>query len=329
MMALNSRKAIKRILILGFLIGWVGACAPDPYLRGLILKDENRYENSLAAFQEIKTSHRLYPRAQREIAEVQAIISLQNEGEREAAAGNLDATVTAYEKILKIDPENPGIKTRLSSLREEQQKQLSKKLQKEELLEEIEKTYQGKRFEEASRKIETFLKIDSKNTRAHELQVRIKKSWEEARAASDKHLQRGEKYKETGDLLQACAEFNLAREAWPKNPEGEDPQAQIQSGVPEALAQKVKLIRELMKKGELEKARETLEINLHCQPHDKNSTELYPKVLRRLAIEAYNKSDYAKAIDYFERERKYNPDDPTLKQYLGKAAKLLKELKKN
>lgn len=320
---------MKRFLLLGFLIGWVGACAPDPYLRGLILKDESRYENSLTAFQEVKTSHRLYPRAQREIAEIKAIIGLQNDGEREAAAGNLDAAVTAYEKILKIDPENPGIKTRLSSLREEQQKQLAKKLQKEEILEDIEKSYQGNRFEEASRKIEAFLKIDPKNTRAHELQGRVKKSWEEARAVSEKHIQRGEKYKETGDLLQACAEFNLAREAWPKNPEGEDPQAKIQVGIPKALAQKVKAIRELMKKGEWEKAREALEINLHCQPRDDNSMKLYPKVLRRLAIDAYNKSDYAKAIDYFERERKYNPDDPTLKQYLGKAAKLLKELKRN
>jgi tetratricopeptide (TPR) repeat protein len=320
---------MKRILLLGFLIGWVGACAPDPYLRGLILKDESRYENSLAAFQKVKTSHRLHRYALREISEVKTIISLKNEGEREAAAGNLDAAVTAYEKILKIDPENPGLKTRLSSLREEQQKQLAKKLQKEEILEEIEKTYQGKRFEEASRKIETFLKIDSKNTRAHELQGRIRKSWEEARAASEKHLQRGEKYKETGDLLGACAEFNLAREAWPKNPDSEDPQSQIQSGVQEALAQKVRLVRELMKKGEWEKSLEDLEMNLHCQPRDENSMKLYPKVLRRLAIDAYNKSDYAKAIDYFERERKYNPDDPTLKQYLGKAAKLLKELKRN
>ncbi len=320
---------IKKILILGFLIGWVGACAPDPYLRGLILRDEHRYENSLSTFKEIPTSHQLYRHALKEIAELEEIINLKTEGERETAAGNLDAAAAADEKILKIDPENPEIKTRLSSLRQELQNQLSKKLQKEEILEEIEKAYQGKRFEEASRKIETFLKIDPKNSRAHELQGRIKKSWEEARTASDEHLQRGQKYKEAGDILPACAEFNLAREAWPKNPEEEDQQTQIQSGVPEALAQKIRSIRELMKKGEWEKARAALEINLHCQSRDENSMELYPKVLRRLGLEAYNKSEYAKAIDYFERERKYNPDDPALKQYLGKAAKLLKELKRN
>ncbi|MCX5868538.1 MAG: hypothetical protein NT009_13865 [Proteobacteria bacterium] len=319
---------MKRILILGFLIGWVGACAPDPYLRGLILKDEHRYENALSAFKEIKTSHRLHRHALKEIAELEEIINLETEGERETAAGNLEAAVAAYEKILKIDPGNPGAQTRLGSLQEELQKQLSQKLQKEENLEEIEKAYQGKRFEEASRRIETFLKIEPKNPRARELQGQIKKSWEEARAASEEHLQRGQKYKETGDILRACAEFNLAREAWPKNPEGEDQQNQIQSGIPEALAQKIKSIRELMKKGEWEKAREGLEMNLRCPPHDKYSVELYPKVLRRLAIEAYNKSEYAKAISYFERERKYNPDDPTLKQFLEKAGKLLKELKR-
>jgi len=320
---------MKKILILGFLIGWFGACAPDPYLRGLILKDEHRYESALSAFQEIKPSHRLHPHALREIADLKVIISLENEGEREVAAGNLEAAVAAYEKILKIDPENPGIKTRLGARQEELQKLLSQKLQKEENLEEIEKACLGKRFEEASRRIETFLKIDPKNPRARELQGRTKKSWEEARAASEEHLQRGQKHKETGDLLRACAEFNLAREAWPKNPDGEDQQNQIQSGVPEALAQSIQSIQELMKKGGWEKARAALETNLHCQPRDENSMELYPKVLRRLAIEAYNKSEYAQAIDYFERERKYNPDDPTLKQYLEKAAKLLKELKRN
>jgi tetratricopeptide (TPR) repeat protein len=320
---------MKRIYIFGILICFLGACAVDPYLRGLILKDENQYENALAAFQEIKPSHRLYHHAQKEITRLQEAISLKTEGEQEIANGNLEAALATFFKILKIDPENPEIQTRLSRLQGERQKQLLKKLEEEENLDEIEKAYQGKRFEEAFRRIENLLRLEPKNSRAQELHGKIKKGWEEAKTSSEEHLQRGQKYQETGDIVRACAEFNLAREALPRNPEGEELQSQVHSAVPEALAQNLQSIQELMKNGKWEKARAALETNLRCQPRDENSMELYPKVLRRLAIEAYNQSEYAKAIDYFERERKYNPDDPTLKQYLKKAAKLLEELNRN
>ena len=267
---------MKRIVFFIIASGMLAGCATDPFLKGLILRDEHQYEQALSAFQQVQENHRLFPRTRKEIEELQELIRMEKAGEKAFSAKNYQTARTIYEKILRVDPGNPEAKERLVFIRDRTNKKASA----------------------------------------------------EARSLSNEHVQRGIKHRESGEVLPACIEFRQARELFPDHPEATKLLEAINPAVAEALARNLESAREQINNRQPEESLALLETNLKCKPQDEASLKLYLDTLRKLGVEAYSRSDYQKAIDYFERELHFSPEDPTIKGYLEKARKLLRELKK-
>lgn len=270
------RNPMKTVLLLGILCGFFASCAPDPYLRGLIRKEEHQYEQALSAFQEVTADHQLHRRAQVEIGELKKLIRLKAEADNAFARKRYPEARAGYEHILRLDPGNPEARDRI-------------------------------RFMEKSK---------------------TKEDRVQARSLSDQHLKRGKEHQQAGEMLLACAEFRNAHEVYPGNQEAADLSGEIAPSVSDEISGNVKSARELIQRRQTGDALTLLEKNINCQPEHQASLALYLETLRALAVEAYNRSDYQVAIDYFEREEKFHPDDPVVKRYLEKARKLLGELEK-
>jgi len=175
--------------------------------------------------------------------------------------------------------------------------------------------YAQKEIKVLERKIKPQEKIAKKRDKS---EVKVKSKEEEY----EEILGKGRNFKENGEILDAYIEFRRAQAILPNDPRATKETEEIEIEVDLILKENLKKAEKFLRQGKIREAVILFEKNLTARPNDKATNQL----VHRLAVEAFNNSEYEKAIALFEAEFKANPSDKVAGQYLERSKKLLQGL---
>ncbi len=314
--------SVSSILLVGLAI--LSGCASQYYVNGLIDKDRHEYEKALQKFKMVSKNHPIYPRVQKEINEVSSKIKAINEamekGEQAFIKRDWRRAKRQFQIVLKIQPINKEAKARLERIEELLRPRLS--------LKEIEDLFQQRKLYLAKKKARSFLRKNPRNRKAKALLDKISAETKSSEAEVALHLTQGERFKQEGDFLNACLEWQEASEILPEDGRAQENLGKVKGEIDPAIRKNLKTAQQYYAENELAQTEKLLEMGLKVKPDDQPSQELFLKTLSALALRYYDQNDYQQAISYWERALRYDPDNQSIQKYIKRARSLQRELEK-
>ncbi|UCD85958.1 MAG: tetratricopeptide repeat protein [Deltaproteobacteria bacterium] len=306
----------------------LSGCASSNYVNGLILKDQKEYEQALQKFERINNNHPIYPRAQKEIKElspkVRAIKKAMEKGERAFSKRYWQSAKRHFLQVLKIQPNHQEAKARLEQI----EAFLKPRASLEDSLGEVENLFKQRELYLAQKKVQEFLRKNTKSQKAKTLSDQISAEIKRAESEVALLLSKGEKFRQEGDFLNAFLEWQKASELLPEDGRAQESLNGIEGETELALKENLKTAQKYYDENKLAQVETLLEKNLKVKPDDKPSQELLLKTVSGIALRYYNQNDYPQAIKYWEKALRYDPENQHIQKYIKKAQSLQTELEK-